>query len=265
MVWHLLRVTVCSGLSQVRRILSRMDSCSAKRCTGWEGVRKTRECLKSIKWIRGVGTSAGAEWGGECTKDRWCLNTLNVERPRECKINQQRSYWCPTSAMVHTHANWCVVEPHGTGLDSLHHQNSMSNVTIHLRMIEQTHKLTLCTFIKVVLELWRDNVMLPYSKPLNKAWIGYFPLKKRTVTKTTKKNHDLLFSLLSTQQTETKEDAKVKPGRSHSPADLSFSYTFKSFPNQPHSRTLCGSTLPWQQWLPISLTETCINTALVQQ
>lgn len=108
--------------------------------------------------------------------------------------------------MVHTHANWSVVEPHGTGLDSLHHLNSMRNVTIHLRMLEQTHKHTLCAFIKVVLELWRDNVMLPYFKPLNKAWMGCFAPKKRS-RKIYKKRIMTYcsFSLLTTQQAETKE------------------------------------------------------------
>lgn len=84
--------------------------------------------------------SRGAEWGGDGTKDRWCLNTLNAERAGECvkKINRG-NIGVQTSAMVHTHANWSMAAPHGTSLDRLHHLNSMSNLTIHRNMLEQTH------------------------------------------------------------------------------------------------------------------------------
>lgn len=52
-----------------------------------------------------------------------------------------------------------------------------------------------------------------------------------------------------------------KLGQSHSPVDLSFCHTFKSFPqHQPHSRTLCSSLLPWQWWLPTSLIERHAST-----
>lgn len=55
-----------------------------KRWAWGNGVRKNGGCLKSIKWICGVGMSRGAEWGGDDTEDRWCLNTLNTERAGEC-------------------------------------------------------------------------------------------------------------------------------------------------------------------------------------
>lgn len=60
-----------------------------KRWAAGNGVRKIGWCLKSIKWICGEGMSRGAEWGGDGTKDRWCLNTLNAESWGPCK-NQQR-------------------------------------------------------------------------------------------------------------------------------------------------------------------------------
>ena len=113
---------------------------------------------------------------------RWHSGQMVFKHPQcwragECvKKNQQREYWCPTSAMVHTRANWSTAAPHGTSLDRLHHLNSMSSLTIHLDMLEQTQTYT------------HTSISLGLKQPNTET-----PLRKRAIIEKEQKN-DLLFN-----------------------------------------------------------------------